>query len=332
MFLVILAALLTVLDASFEPDEGETESMLVSYSNTPKIETVFVGNSAGKMVDAKLYSELTDSDAFNMCTPSQSPVISLENIELAASHHDIKKVVLLITPDVLDRSNYEGLEHLYHRVVDSSSPWYVRIFNTVKRNAQRSFARDTIGTEKSINIWIPLENENVHGLSNIRNNIKRRFVRLSKGERLGDAIAFDLNRKKYEREPGTLTSEDRSLLRQDLKDLKELDIPEGMIAEDKLDTMADICAFCRDNGIDLTVMVTPHRTDYYDRFEGYRKDIETVSNYLQDFLSERGVKYFDCENDESVHRTLPDEYFYDMEHVKSEYYDASTTYISEYLQ
>ena len=46
-----------------------------------------------------------------------------------------------------------------------------------------------------------------------------------------------------------------------------------------VNTYAD---FCRDNGIEFAVIVTPHRTDYYDRFESFREESESVSSYLND--------------------------------------------------
>lgn len=68
-FASVFILLMLVFDAAFELDEGTTESMLTKYSGLSDIDTVFVGNSAGEMLDSQLYSEITGDNGFNMCTP-----------------------------------------------------------------------------------------------------------------------------------------------------------------------------------------------------------------------------------------------------------------------
>ncbi len=328
LFVAIFALLMIVLNASFVMDEAATEKMLTRYSQTDRMDTIFVGNSAGEMVDDELYSSLTSDASFNMCTPSQGLSVSSKNIELAASHHRIKNVILLVTFDVLDSENYDGIDHLYDRTVDSSSPWYVRVKNSVKRDFARSTKYDVIGTEKSVNIWIPWENETAHGFDNIRNNLEKRWTRMRRGERLGGEIAFDLNSKVYENEPGELTDEDVAMLEDDIFAISEMSISEDMVAVDKVRLLENICVFCRDNDIKLKVIVTPHRTDYYDRYEGFRDEAGKISAYLHDFLSKRGVMYYNTEDDPALHEILPNEYFYDWEHVSEPYTDRATEYLA----
>ena len=332
LFVAIFALLMIVLDASFEMDEAATERMLTRYSRTDDMDTVFVGNSAGEMVDDKLYSQLSGSAAFNMCTPSQGLSVSSKNIELAASHHRIKDVILLVTFDVLDSENYDGIDHLYDRTVDSSSPWYVRVKNSVKRDFASSTKYDVIGTEKSINVWIPWENETAHGFENIRGNLKRRWSRLIKGGRLGEGIAFDLNSKVYETKPGELIDEDVAMLEDDIFAISEMSISEDLVAVDKVRLLESICVFCRDNDIKLKVIVTPHRTDYYDRYKGFSDEAGKISVYLHDFLSKRGVMYYNTEDDPALHEILPDEYFYDWEHVSEPYTDRATEYLAGVIE
>ncbi|MBQ8667340.1 MAG: hypothetical protein IJ526_10820, partial [Lachnospiraceae bacterium] len=137
LFIIIFLLLTLLFNAAYELDESATEAMLTSYSNHSDLETVFVGNSAGEMVDSDIFSRLSGNSAFNMCTPSQGLSVSLKNIKLACSHHNINKVILLMTFDTLNSENYDAIDHLYDRVVDSSSPFHTRIIKSVKRNIEK---------------------------------------------------------------------------------------------------------------------------------------------------------------------------------------------------
>ncbi len=332
LFVTLLVLFTLFLDASFEPNEEATERMLEGYSRKSEIDTVFIGNSAGEMLDADLFSELSGTKAYNMCTPSQGLSVSLKNIKMARSQHKIDNAVLLLTLDVLNSDDYSGIDHLYNRVVDSTSPIIIRIINVFKRNINESFAPEIINTQKSINIWIPWENETIHGFDNVKKNVSRRLNRLISGDRLGSKIAYDLNSKVYETIPGDLSNEDVLLLENDISSASGLPLPENMITADKLTLLAQICTFCHDNDINLTVIVTPHRSDYYDRYGSFREYTEITSSYLNGFISERGYIYFDCENDEQLHDILPDNYFYDMEHIDVKFINKSTKYLTKVLK
>jgi len=331
LFVAIFLILTAFLNAAFEPDEAETERMLTLYSQKSDISTVFVGNSAGEMLDADMYSSLTGEHSFNMCTPSQGLSVSLKNMKLAASDHKIDKIVLLLTFDTLNTEDYDGIDHLYDRVVNSASPLYVRIANYIKRNGAKSFAPDIVNREKSVNIWIPWEVETLHGIDNVKSNLRRRFNRLISGEHVGREIAYDLNIKNFDIKPGTLTASDQSLLEDDISKIPSLDISPDMIAADKVELLAKMCSFCRDNNIEFKVVVTPHRSDYYDRYESFRDCSIALSTYIDDFVSKRGFMYYNTEDDILVHDILPDEMFYDWEHISYEYMDKATDYLTDVI-
>ncbi len=220
------------------------------------------------------------------------------------------------------------VSEVYHRVVDSTSPFSTRISNAFHRNLQKSFSRETVNKEQSVNIWIPWENETIHDMESFRNNLSYRFARLINRERLGSGIAYDLNVPVYAVADGALTDDDIALLRQDLATMHELPVPEGMLTERNLTLLAEILAFCRDNNINCSMIITPHRTDYFDRYASYREYHKIVSTYLAQFVSKRGFSYCDTEDDAELHTILPDAYFYDMEHIKGEYQEQATEYLT----
>lgn len=331
LFVLIFVLFTLILDFSFELDEAVTEKMLSSYSEQTDIETVFVGNSAGEMLLADQYGLTAGEKAFNMCTPSQGLSVSLKNIKLACSHHRIDKVVLLLTFDTVNSDNYDGIDHVYDRVVDSSSPFADRIKKTVKRNLEQSLSYDIINTEETINLWIPWERETTRGFKNLWNNLKRRILRYINKDPLGSHILFDLNKATYERVPEYLSDDDLALLSDDIEKASANSLPPGMLAEDKLLLLAEICTFCRNNNLVLMVIVTPHQTDYYERFSSYREESELLSTCLDDFISKRGFMYYNTEDDPALHYTLPDDYFFDWEHVDSAHKKEATDYLTNVI-
>ncbi len=332
LFIIIFLLLTLLFNAAYELDESATEAMLTSYSNHSDLDTVFVGNSAGEMVDSDIFSRLSGNSAFNMCTPSQGLSVSLKNIKLACSHHNINKVILLMTFDTLNSEDYDAIDHLYDRVVDSSSPFHTRIIKSVKRNIEKSFSSKEFVTEHSINLWIPWENETHHGFSNVYSNINRRFLRFINRDPLGSQIAFDLNNVIYDRVPGQLNQNDIDMLQHDISNVSDIPISADLMAEDKLTLLSEICSYCRDNNIELMVIVTPHRSDYLDRYMGFRESTWYISSYLDDFISKRGFLYYNTEEDQNLHTTLPDEYFYDWEHISEEYVEEATDYLAGVIE
>ncbi len=332
LFMLLIVIFTVVLDAAFELDETVTENMLTAFSHTSNMDTVFVGNSVGDMLDAEIYSSLSGTRSFNMCTPAQTMELSLRNTMFAASQHKIKNVILLMSIDMIDDEDYNRLDQLYDRVIDSSSPWPDRIVISTKRKIRKASSPDMINTEKSINIFIPWENETTRGWDGIKENLDRRYKRLRKKDPLGNEIAYDLNRPGYDRFNADLSKEDMEILNRDIEDAAALDIPEGMLQTGNLERIAKLCNFCRKNDIKLYVIDTPHRTDYYDRYVGFRQASEISNDYLRDFISKRGGVFHDPEKDPNLHEILPDKYFVDVEHINSKYFDKSTKYLYEVLK
>lgn len=327
-----LFILLTIgLDAVFEFDEGDTERMLVDYSGQESLNMIFTGNSAGKFMKYKRYSELSGENGFNMCTPSQGLEVAYKNIFMASSQHPIKHVVLFITYDTFNDDNTEPIEHIYDRVILSSEKPVERFEDTVKKEILESIEPDRIAREDSINLWIPWTKETVSDWNSIRNNIKRRSTRLIKGNRLGHDIAYSLERVTYETKAYEPSEDDINLLSDDIMNIENLDIPDGMLNTDKLAKLDKILVYCRDNGIKISVIVTPHRTDYFDRYESYRGYSEVLDDYLRDFINRRGHKYYNAEEDLNLHEVLPDSYFYDAEHIDEEHSITATEYMTEII-
>lgn len=327
LFVVITCILTWALNMVFELNESDTEGMLIRFAQKDNVDTVFVGNSAGKMLDDVYYSELTGIDAVNMCTPSQSLEVSLRNIKLAYGRHKITKAVLLTTCDSFDGANLDMSEHIYDRVINSSGPKIEQIRNSIKANVARVQAPGVINEEKSVNLWFPWTVETSDNAKDIKETLQYRLIRLKSGTTLGAFFPYDFHEVIYEYKEGNLTKDDRKILGAYETAFANSDIPDDMIGTDKLEKLAKIITFCRDNDIKFEVLITPHRTDYFERSETFRDDIKKVDELLDEFVSAWDCKYVNAEDDLKVHEILPDKDFYDWEHVSEEYRSKSTEYI-----
>lgn len=328
IFASIFIVLTIGLDAILEFDEGDTERMLVDYSGQQNLNMIFTGNSAGKFMKYNRYNELSAENGFNMCTPSQGLEVAYKNIYMATSQHPIKHIILFVTYDTFNNDNTEPIEHIYDRVIVADEGMLGQVRDTVRQDIKHSLEPDNIAKEDSINLWIPWTQETVTDLDSMKKNVKRRFGRFKRGDRLGHGIAHKLDSVVYNTRPFNPTDKDVELLAKDVEAAQNLDIPEGMLNTEKLSKLDKILVYCRDNNIKLSVIVTPHRTDYFDRYESYRGYSEILDDYLRDFVIRRGFKYYNSEEDPRLHDILPDSYFYDVEHVEEEYSITATEYIT----
>lgn len=328
LFVAIFIVLTLILDAVLEYDESGTAHMLSEYSKQDNIETIFVGTSSGIIMDAEEYTELTGEKAYNMCSAAQSFNVSLDNIKLAASQHPIKKVVMFFLYDSVNDENTAIQDHIYDRVVMSTEKPTEHIRDYIGNNVEKSFNPDIIATEESINLWIPWTNEASTDKELIKGNIKRRFDNLIHGYSPRKEMKRDLSEVIYETNPGIPTENDKAILANDLNNAHVLDIPDGMLNDEKLDSIDKICIFCRENNIKLIVIATPHRTDYFERYDSFRHYSELLDGYIDDFVSKRGLIYYNSEEEQNLHELFPDSKFMDLEHIDFDYTDEATEFLT----
>ena len=332
LFAVITVILTMALDTVLELNESDTEEMLIKFADKESIDTVFVGNSAGKMLNPDIYENLTGSPAVNMCTPSQSYNVTLENIKLAYARHKIKKVVLLTTFDTFDDASPEVADHIYHRVINSSGTWFENVTDTVAENIKKESRPGIVNKEESINMWIPWVVETAPTFKDIKENITRRLLRIKNHTPLGAFFPYDFHEVIYEYKEDNLTKEDEDIIGEFENVLEGEAVLDEYFTVESLESLAGIIVFCRENGIEFEMIITPHRTDYYDRNGAFGEVVAASDELLRDFVTSFGYRYYNVEEDEQVHEILPDEYFYDWEHVSEEYRGISTEYLTNIIK
>lgn len=331
VFVGIFVVLMLIGNMAFELDESSTEKMLAEYSHRSGLETIVLGSSVGTIFNANIYGNLTGERAFNMCTSQQGFEVSFKNIKLAAAQNPIDHVIILVTYDSFNDDDTKIIEHLYDRVVSSSLTPEQRIAYNLKQAAEYSTDDDTRDDEISINGWIPWTQEAVSDFDSAKSNLARRLRRLINGDRLGKDIVRNLKEVTYTREPGILTDEEALEFVRDVESIEEYGIPEGMINKDKLALLASICKYCTENNIKLSIIATPHKTEYFDRYDGFRGKVVKFDDFMSEFASKRDAAFFDIESDEELHKVLPDSFFMDLEHVDYPYGDLATEYYTNLI-
>lgn len=331
LFVVIFLVLSAMMGMAMKFKETKSEAMLERYSQAQDIDTIILGNSVAEMVQPDLLDELCGYHSFNMTTPDQSYSVGIREMKMVASQQPLKRVVLYTTFDAGPNANSETIDRIFDRTIDAAGPMSRRLPRKIQKNLKKSLDSDVITTEESINLWIPWTSEAADSLETAWGNFKYRVKRLAKGERLSGKVVRDLNDCTNPVKEPLLTEEENTGLQEDIEAMHALPIPDGMMTDAELTELATMCAFCSDNDIDFAVLISPHRTDYYERYSGYRDYTVIMDEFLNEFITSRGFEYYNFEQNGDLHKFLPDDYFYDFEHVQDEYADRATELIAEKL-
>lgn len=301
--------------------------MLTGYTYKENLDTIIVGNSITKMVDCDVLDLATGYNSYNMGTPSQTFSITKSIVEMSAAQHPVKRVIIITGYDSFEKDSISVFEKIFNKTRNASKPYPIRQYRALKGKFSEATDSSTIKTTDSVSLWFDWVDNSVGDIKSVKNNYNIRVLSAIKyGKRLGDGYAFDLDKKVYDRSPLDYSDVDKALFYDDMQLLANMNITEGVLDIDSLQKLDEICKYCEQNNIELSYFISPHQSAYKERYEG---NYEKVDSFLSEFLTKRGVKYYNFENDPDIHAKLPDEYFYDWEHVEDEYTDEATNVFVE---
>ena len=329
MFLAVFWVLNRIVSFVLEPLSTSSEEMWTRYTNTENIDTIIVGNSIGEMLDTDIVDSVFGGTSCNMCTPKQNIPISCDAIKVAARQNPIKRVILVSAYDGLTRTKAPVSERIFRRTMIASYPFAKRRYYDFLDRWTEATKRENFDNTESIRAWFPWIDDSQGDMGYIINNVETKAEEYLSGKKLGDGYGYSLDTVRYDRVDNGLSNEDERLLNVDLeyaRALTRLDVPEGTLGEYSLRSLDEICVYCRDNGIDFTLVMMPHRSDYKKQYEGY---YDTINDYVKNFVESRGFHYHNCELDDGIHERIPDEYFYDIEHVEGAHGEELTRVIIE---
>lgn len=330
-FLAVFWVLNRVVSFVLEPLSTTSEEMWTRYTNMENIDTIIVGNSIGEMINTDIIDADIKCTSCNMCTPKQNIPISVEAIKVAARQNPIKRVVLVSAYDGLTRTKAPVSERIFRRTMIASYPFAKRRYYDFLDRWKEATHEDNFGSPDSIKAWFPWIDDSQGDMSYIIGNVEKKAEDYLSGKRLGDGYGYSLDTVRYDRMDAGWNDEDIKMFNVDYeysKGLYRMGVPEGTIGEYSLESLNNICVYCRDNGIEFSLFMMPHRSDYRSQYGDY---YETVDDYIRTFVESRGFYYHNFELDEGIHDRLPDEYYYDIEHVSGEYGDVLTETLNEIL-
>lgn len=329
IFVVAFLAINDVFSLFLEPLETASEVMLTRYSNKvseKEIDTLIIGNSVTSMIDDEAFSRATGMQAFNMGTPSQSFNVSFDILKMANRHNKIQKAILMTGFEAFEKAIDDIPERTFEKVIISSYPMRKRILYRFIAPLERAIQPNNIKQPDSINAFVSWIGACVDYPPTMWESFTTKVKRAFSGHRLGENIAFDLDKEIYKTTTESRTEADNLLLEEDIKRLHSLGLPQGTINDDALKTLDDISVYCRDNNIELYYFISPHQLTHIDRYgENYQK----ITDFLAQFMRERHFTYYNFETDPTVHATLPDNYYIDWEHISNDYVDEATEVIDE---
>lgn len=317
VFVALLIILNKIVRTFVEPLETASEVMLTEYSKRTietGMDTIIIGNSVTSMIDDEEFSNITGTKTFNMGTPAQSIGMSLDALKMAARQNEITTVILMTGYESLDADTTNIPERAYEKVVFSSYPVIKRIGARFATILGRAISPDNWKKPSSINMFFMWIDNCVDDPNSMWINFKTKVTRVLTGNPLGKNIAFSLDQKKYETRVNTRTEEDVRLFRKDIDYLRTIEIPEEAICDVTLEELDEISVFCRDNNIKLYYFISPHQSQYVDK---YGESFDVISKFIEQFMTERSFVYYNFESDPLIHQELPDNYFDDYEHVTS---------------
>lgn len=329
LFLFIFWVLNRMVSFVLEPLSTTSEEMWTRYTNTENIDTIIVGNSIGEMLDTDVVNADLNCISCNMCTPKQNIPISFDAIKVAAKQNPIKRVVLVSAYDGLTRAKAPVSERIFRRTMIASFPFAKRRYYDFLDRWREATDDDNFDRPESIKAWFPWIDDSQGDMAYIWGNIEAKTEDYLSGKKLGDGYGYSLDTVRFGRVDAGWNAEDERLFQVDYEysiALDRMGVPEGTIGEYSLERLNDICVYCRDNGIDFILIMMPHRSDYKSQYGDY---YDTVDEYTKNFVESRGFKYHNFEEDEGIHERIPDEYFYDIEHVSSEHGKELTKLIDE---
>lgn len=329
LFVAIFLIINSMLNILLEFPETESQKMLRGYTWQSDLDTIIVGNSITTMIDTQVLDEKTGFRSYNMGTPSQTFAISKSIIEMAASQNPIKRVYIVTGYDSFEKDDIPTFENIFNKTKNAPKPLPLRKWRELKRKFVRATSPEVAPTTESITLWFNWVDNCVGDLKSLKNNFNIRVLGFFQGIRPKDGYAFDLDKKTFPQIEPIYSSEEFELYDSDMKLLDSMNIAEGTLDKASLKRLDEICNYCNDNNIELTYFISPHQTGYKERYEG---NYEKVDEFLNAFFAHRGIKYYNLDNDPEIHEKLPDEYFYDWEHVEKDYIpDATNVFVEKII-
>ena len=266
-----------------------------------RLDCVFVGSSyAERAFDPTVYDEVLGGRSVNLSTPGQMLSDSCDAAREAIDEKGARRIVVGIGIETFTTSvdPYSCVPFLRARYRDDP-------VGLAGELARLACDPEVITTKSSLNVLFPWTFTSVHSVSGILDNVQARIARAPLGPSAEKVIpGWHYVGQGYGNYDRTLdpASPDTTV--------SVYGIPEAR--QDCLDQLRELCMLCRERGVELVVVATPHPAfDLIALGEVY----PTTMGSVRDLVEGEGAHYVDLSlaRDEVLSLALED--FGDYEHL-----------------
>lgn len=313
LFIVMNMALSFLL----EPADGASGVMWKEYYLEDEIDTIFVGSSVSESTfNPYVFDEILGVKSFNMGTPSQAVPQTLQTIESALKDHDIKTVIFGMNYSTFKYSVYDEAELTFHkaRVRNMES------LRTYTESIKYMLSEELRGSEKSINFLFPwLYNRIELNAASILTNVKGKLhIGSNNSEK-----EKETSKKGFQNTAEGVFNYDNMWERNSFR------MYDAEFDADMLETFEKLVKFCKEKGVELIVVATPHPpfdvVSCHEFYEENEKELLRICNAYD-------VDFYDFSLAKEELFAFHSDYYCDHEHLNLKGAQAFSECLAEFLR
>ena len=298
-----------------EPYGSKSEITWTDYQAAEKIDTLVVGTSlAHHAIDPAVLDETCGSSSFNMATPNQTLEESLIGIETAYEDFGIKRVVIGVSAESLENDDAPNPSSAFLRQRGLAKGFGPTVATTVRVLFEFGAATQ----DDSLNCLFPWVSNHVEpGVSTVVDNARMKLDGTTVYEAAAaNEVGWVHQGAGYGAVDKVLDYNGDALYQYaDAADLDEKTAEAPELSDARLNTLAQIFAFCDAHGIELVAIGVPLPT-YNVVEDGHAYFVEQAE--IARVLAENGVAYYDFNLARSELFESHPEYFMDALHFNGE--------------
>ena len=296
--LLVFFAMNAAVAFALIPFGSKSEIMWFDYRLQDSIDTLIVGTSLGERGFNPVYiDDECGSRSFNMCTPSQTIEESIMAVEKASAEHAIKRVVLAFDMNVAEDANFPTPSSPFILGKDEGEPLEFAKDVAFCLTDERCYKG-----KESLNWVFPWVKNHVKiNLPSIERNVNMKLRKMPVLDAAGVndkgwnyyGSGYGNYEKTIDKNKGATSTYSS------ISGKRELD-------SRKLDSIRQLCKFCKDRNIDLMVVFMPwpaysvfdYGNQYFEKTEELK---ELVEGCGQSFINMELAKpeLFDASNDKA---------------------------------
>jgi len=306
-FFIALCFVNMLLSFLLEPAKGSSDTMWTEFYQEEEIDFAFVGSSfCSTAFVPYVVDEIMGVNSFNMGTPLQAIGQTVSAVETLLEEHNVDTIVLGTGFFVLQYETLDEAELTFEKArarkksgLDAMEDTLAYIFDENVRD-----------TEKSINYFFPWTyNRQKITSEYIRNNVRDKIANIkAEFSQSGD------NKPKQESakglRPGAGVVDYGTAW-----EINSYWYYDQVFLEDKVEEFEEILQLCKENGVDIVVINTPHPTfDVVSCHQTY----ETSENEMRAICEKYDVDYYNFSLAKPELFDSVPEYYSDFEHLNLE--------------